>query len=450
MILCKKVFISLFVVFIIFSCTKNDEALDNLSDLYFSVDTLKYDTIFSRIPSTTKKIKIYNKSRHSMFFDEIILDNPNSYYRLNVNGDNSGVYTDISVPANDSLYIFVNVDARYMHEDKPIEIVDEIIFKRGEYNKTMVLQTYIQDVIFLNNEVLTSQTLNSKLPYLVQKHINVPQGNILTITDSTNIFFQKNTSLNISGALIIEGKYGKPVVFRNSRLEKIYNNIPAQWDGINIENSDMVSSINYLICENAVNAIKIKNCKQEIKIENTILKNFSENAITVDNSNLILNNTLIANCANSCLYIYNNSVVKVLHCTLVNYWSYFSYLSNSINITLASKVEVINSIIYGHSYKQVNVSNTKQDIRINNCLIKLPDNNILEYKDVLGDNIYNQKPEFIDVKDYNFFLKDNSPAINTASLEHSLLLKHDLNDVLRVGVGILPDMGSYQYTVFPE
>jgi len=446
MISCNKVFLICCVVFSIFSCSKDYEENDDLSSIFFSLDTLKYDTIFSRIPSTTKRIKIYNKSNSNIVLDQILLENNQSYYRLNVNGQNEGKYANININAQDSLYVFVEINAKYHNSDKPKEILDKLIVRYGDYYKSICLQTFIQDVIFLENEDLKTQEFTSDRPYFIIGNVNIPKSNTLTILDSTHIYFQKKSSLNVYGDILIKGKLHRPVVFMQTRLEKIYQNIPAQWDGIKIIESSKNSEIEYLICKNAINGLQIHNCEAEIKIKNSIFTNFSIDGILVNNASLKAENVLIANCGNSSVYLQGDVDFTAIHCSILNYWTFFSSLSASLNVKInpSSNCEIYNSIIYGNAYNELYMSESNANIIIENSLLKLSNEKIIEYKEYLSNNSFNTNPLFEDVKNLLFYLTEKSPARAIANTNYSIDLPYDIMGNSRIN-NVLPDLGCYQY-----
>ena len=91
---------------------QSDDALitDSSAKLEFSVDTLRFDTVFTELGSATKFIRVYNRHDNPINISEIRLEaGDQSFFRINVDGIPGDPATDIEVPANDSIYIFAEV-----------------------------------------------------------------------------------------------------------------------------------------------------------------------------------------------------------------------------------------------------------------------------------------------------------------------------------------------------
>ena len=93
------------------SCVKEDDYLSNLVDIKFSTDTLKFDTVFTTLGSTTKQVRVYNTSDYPVKFDRVTLKNgADSRFRINADGDTSMIIRDLEIAANDSIFIFIRVN----------------------------------------------------------------------------------------------------------------------------------------------------------------------------------------------------------------------------------------------------------------------------------------------------------------------------------------------------
>lgn len=56
-----------------YSCRKDDFTTDSGAKLSFSTDTLLFDTVFTTMSSTTKRIKVYNKNSDNIIISDIRL-----------------------------------------------------------------------------------------------------------------------------------------------------------------------------------------------------------------------------------------------------------------------------------------------------------------------------------------------------------------------------------------
>jgi len=135
---CFKYFliITLFAAFI--KCERIEWLEDPDIKLGFSTDTVFFDTIFTTIGSTTKQLRVYNRYDQPVKISSITLaGGSKSVFRLNIDGVPGNDATDVEIPAEDSLYIFVEVTLDPNNVDSLLAIHDSIIFitngKRGDH-----------------------------------------------------------------------------------------------------------------------------------------------------------------------------------------------------------------------------------------------------------------------------------------------------------------------------
>src|SRR3989338_1538255 len=99
-------------------------------NLAFSADTLVFDTVFTTIGSTTKKLKIYNKDSKTLNIESIELEGgANSPFRINVDGLSGINFSNLEIEGKDSLFIFVEVTLDPNNQTNPLVIEDRIRFR---------------------------------------------------------------------------------------------------------------------------------------------------------------------------------------------------------------------------------------------------------------------------------------------------------------------------------
>ena len=104
----KVSFFSLLVALTVFSCRPDENFTTNSSDsLEFSVDTLRFDTVFTELGSATRFFKVYNRNDKPIRISNIRIEGTNAaFFRMNVDGIPSNDQTDVEVRAQDSIYVF--------------------------------------------------------------------------------------------------------------------------------------------------------------------------------------------------------------------------------------------------------------------------------------------------------------------------------------------------------
>ena len=112
------------------ACSEQISTDPSLS-LSFSTDTLRFDTVFSGIESITAQVRVRNDNKKAILLDQIALaGGKTSQFRLNVDGMSNAdsKVQNITIPAKDSIFIFVEVTARQTNQSTPLVIRDSIVF----------------------------------------------------------------------------------------------------------------------------------------------------------------------------------------------------------------------------------------------------------------------------------------------------------------------------------
>ena len=132
----SAIFFSFIIMFIVSvsSCDK-DEIIntDSSVKLEFSSDTIIFDTVFTTIGSTTKKLMVYNKEKQKIKISSISLARgQNSPFKINIDGTSATNINDVEIRGGDSLYIFVCVTIDPNKDDNPLIQTDSIILRQME------------------------------------------------------------------------------------------------------------------------------------------------------------------------------------------------------------------------------------------------------------------------------------------------------------------------------
>src|SRR6478752_5367852 len=92
------------------SCKKDSFINSADARLTITIDTLKYDTVFTTTGSITKSFKIINENNQKLRLSSIKLMGGNSsYFKINADGFIGPEVSNIEIEANDSVYVFVSV-----------------------------------------------------------------------------------------------------------------------------------------------------------------------------------------------------------------------------------------------------------------------------------------------------------------------------------------------------
>ena len=107
---------------ILTACNDDDSfSASPFNSLTLGVDTVFMDTVFSKVPASTRSFWIYNKSGDGIRCSNVRLQNGNQTgFRVNVDGINLGEQTgfqtsDIEIRKGDSIRVFVELTSRSSH-----------------------------------------------------------------------------------------------------------------------------------------------------------------------------------------------------------------------------------------------------------------------------------------------------------------------------------------------
>ncbi|MEM6963946.1 MAG: hypothetical protein AAF573_04205 [Bacteroidota bacterium] len=352
-----------------YSCKPTDD-FDTSSDieLGFSLDTLRFDTVFTELGSATRILKVYNPKKKDIQISRISIKNdPGSFFRINVDGIAGNVATDVEIAGNDSLYIFaeVTIDPDNPLSISPFVIEDYLVFEINGNTQELLMEAWGQNANYVpsrfgagetrgfNCDSLTPGALDDFFddpkPYVFYGtfvfqncDITIPagtqiyvHGGIAAQVDAQNMrtFINDGRLIFVNSDLNVLGEQGNPVVFQGDRLEESFQDIPGQWWGV------------YILYDPQVSPQQGTHHIQHAEIKNSIF------GVIVDSTNLNLESTKIYNTSNAglvglsgnvdatnCLF-YNNGAnnVRILkggdynftYCTLASYGVESSALSMS-------------------------------------------------------------------------------------------------------------------------
>lgn len=445
------------LLFCLVACNNEEDLNHNPGfQLSFSQDTISFDTLFSGLPSTTKQLKVYNRSSQSVFINEIGLRNTESAYRLNINGIEANSAKQILIPARDSLYIFIEIGTQPKDEDEARLIEDQIYFNFNSKVQKFELRTWAQDVIRFENENLLSQHWTGKRPYFIDANLYLQQNQSLTIEAGTKVYFQKNAGLHIHGNLKLLGSFSEPVFFGAHRLEELYDQVPGQWEGLYFYADSKSNTISHLQMENAINGIIAQGNDMgdnNIEIDYSHFFNFTNVGVQINNFNLKMHDVLVSNCGKQAILLEGEGNFEIYHSNFVNFWQLssrmtpcFSYLANEDKV---KELKLGNCIIWGAKSNEFEF-NSMGLIRIDNTLIRLSDERQNSYSNIFENCLFNIDPKFANPYKHNYNLtKESELIINKAKPEIAELYPLDFNGLSRIS-DTPPDIGSFEFIVTEE
>ncbi len=422
----------LFVVLIgslLFSACNKDGifTVDPSAKLSFSTDSILFDTLFTSIGSTTRRLKVFNPNKKAVHISQIKLGGGNtSSYQININGHPINQVNGIDLSGNDSLYVFVKVTINPTNANLPFVVADSILFQTNGNLQQVQLEAYGQNAVFVNEKMITQNTIWDKtLPYIIMNPIVVNENVKLTIKEGARVYFHKGAKLDVAGSLQVEGLKNDTVTFTSDRLERIYQDEPGQWNGIHFLNTSINNQLNFTLIKNALIGIQVDqlstNNNPKLLLTNCIIKNMEVTALAMFSTNVTAFNNLIYNCGQFLIYgigggNYNfkqNTLAAIninfARQTPAVYFADFSTQNNSTSTALL-QIDLINNIIWGSLDEELAIDKKGAlaiGLNLTNNLIKT---NTSSFSG--NGNIINENPLFLNSRNEDYMLSANSPCIN--------------------------------------
>lgn len=506
-----KYFLLVFSIFLlILSCNDDDfETVKSSGELKFSRDTIFLDTVFTNISSSTRTLKVYNKSSNNITIPNIKLGRgENSFYRLNVDGIAGKSFENIDILSKDSIFIFIEATIDFSKVSNPI-YTDSIVFDSGDNLQDIDLVTLVQDAHFLfpqrdsqgvkekivlgidseGKEIavegfyLDDDTVwNNDKPYIVYGYVGVPENKSLTINKGVQVHFHKNSGLLVdkNASLKVNGELNEEVIFEGDRLEPGFSEIPGQWGAIWLRAGSKDHEINYAIIKNNTIGILMDSIgslsEPTLKIYNTQIYNTASFGLLGRTANIEGENIVIANNGQSSLACTIGGTYNFTHSTFANYWanSIRDLPTVLINNYLQFSDSNGNESLLGRDLKAANFTNCIIDgsqnieyfldefdgnefqynfknnlLKFNDINGKFTDNPLFNFDDFdhYQDNILNGDPNFKNIDINQYIIGQDSEAKAQADVNSALQVPFDILNVNRTSI---PDIGAYQHIIFEE
>jgi hypothetical protein len=456
----------------LFSCRDDGFDTDPNIKLSFSADSLLFDTVFTTVGSSTKYFKVFNKHHQRINISNVYLaSGQQSFFRINVDGSSGSHIRDVEIPANDSIFVFVEVTIDPVNQDIPLVISESIIFNLNGNYQEVNLVAWGQDAHFIHPNytdangvsyhlIEENTTWTSDLPYVVYGFAVVAPQKILTIEQGAKIHFHNNSSLIFlqGSSLKVNGTMELPVVFQGNRLEPFYREQPGQWGRIWLTATSKDHEIDYAIIKNGTVGLQVDTIGSTsgptLTIRNTIIRNHSLAGLVAQGSNVKAENLVVANCGQHAVLLAIGGTYDFRHCTFANYYNISlrqtpsvllnNYYQDTVGVFHVRdfNLTMSNSIIYGSLQEELHFDffqGSQPELMFNHNLLRTTrDVNEHPFFNILK----NQNPNFLYIASNDYRLRENSPAIGQGDPAIALTIPFDILGHDRTQ---RPDLGAYQY-----
>ena len=373
------------------ACSDDDSFTTNRGNLLtFSVDTVKMDTVFSTVGSSTYTFWVFNNSGDGIRLSTVRLNNGNQTgFRANVDGsylDNTmgSVVTDLEVRKGDSIRVFVELTAPENHQQEPQLVEDALVFDlESGVEQRVVLSAHAWDAQPVNNMTISSDTLieSSKPVVVYGDGIKVDSGAVLTLRNTT-LYFHDGAGLTVNGTLKAEN-----VVMRGDRLDHMFDYLPydrvsGQWQGLHFTASSQRNELTDTEIRNAMSAVvldsaAIDSTSQRLTMTRCVVHNAKGDGVVSHNSNIGLYQCQLTNTLGDCLAVYGG-IADVDQCTMAQFYPFSANRGAAFRFINGDGLMLLctNTIVTGYDddvvMGEVNDTTKVFAYYFDNCLLRTP------------------------------------------------------------------------------
>jgi len=447
------------------SCVKEKINTSSSAKIEFSTDTLHFDTVFTQTGSATRFVKIFNRESDDITLTSVQMMMSNSSFRINVDGLEGPVVKDVRIPANDSIYVFVEVT---VDPDQPTTVSPFVIeeYLQVDYNgaqSKLLIDAWGQNANYIPNRFNRTKvyrldcdqmvTWNDPKPYVIygllyidscvlrilegtQIHIHGGIGRLTDTSGNVNFFNDGNIVIGPQGSIQSLGSPQNPVVFQGDRLEDEFATTPGQWNGIRLLKNSKQNSLVGTIIKNSVFGVYVDSMS-EFTMTQSIIQNTSSTGLFCFHPEKVeVTNSLIAdNGAHSAALSFGGNY-EFKYTTLANFGNDREalFMSNHFCYDFPDctrwpvndlNAEFINCVMTGSNRDEVWLSAREEaeaNLSFDHCLIKVD--------------------ELLDVENYPSFLQDYTISTLNWQRTDSLFENSSEGDFYPDSLSILEEMAT--------
>ena len=405
------------------SCSDNDSfSTDASHRLTFTCDTVRMDTLFAQVPSSTYSFWVHNQSGDGLRLRTVRLERAGqSGFRANVDGTFlNPVVNDLEIRKGDSLRVFVEVTAAENISPDPQLLEDNLLFtlESGVVQKVNLCTYSWNAEQWHDVDITADRTIESSVPIVVYGGINVAEGATVTIKNTT-LYFHDGAGITVSGALVAEN-----VTLRGDRLDHMFDYLPydrisGQWKGVAVK--PKAAGCQFIDCEirNAHDALHCDSTN--VLLTNTVVHNNKGFGLWAHDSEVTISNCVLSNTLNDCLTLLGCQA-SIDHVTLAQFYPFAAPRGAALRFAATEKpmsLTCTNTLATGYEDDVImGESNEQVTFHFTNCLLRTP---AVDDDDSFSDIIWEKKDDEIQGKKhfvlvdednliYDFRLKEESPA----------------------------------------
>ena len=431
-----------FLCLAIVSCSDDDSfSASPANHLTFSTDTVKLDTVFSKVPTATKTFWVYNRSGDGIRCSNIRLANGNQTgFRVNVDGSYLGATSgyqinDLEIRKNDSIRVFVELTSPSNNQEVPTLLQDDLVFSLESGTQQKVnLRAWTWDVEMWTDPVIDSDTtIPASAPIIIYGGLTVNKGATLTIEPGATLFFHADAGMEVYGRLIVNGTPEKNVVLRGDRIDRMFDYLPydrvsGQWNGVHFHESSTDNELVETVIKNAIEGVVMDKAELDenhdrLSMTHCVVHNSKGTGVRTVGSSIRLDHCQLTNAGGDCLAVIGGKA-EISYCTIAQFYPFDASRGKALRMANETEnplkhFDCEGTIVTGYADDELEGEQISDEVdyHFKNCLLRTIVEEEARFEDIIWESPTDEiegKKQFMKIDeenlDYDFHLNEESTA----------------------------------------
>ena len=418
------------------SCISDDFTESSNANLSFSTDTVNFGAVFTDLTTPTARLLVFNKNSQGVKISSIKFADPDTHFRLNVDGVSGSVFNDVEIRGNDSIYVFIECFIEPDESNALRLVSDKLEFITNGVAQYVEVEAWAWNVIRLKNTtILSDTTFTAEKPYIIFDTLRINPNVTLTVEPGAWLLFHDKARMDIHGTLIAQGAVDNMIRMSGDRLDNVlpdvaYDVLAGQWGGINIAPESFGNRIEYVDMRSTEFGLMIDSCgdlsKSKLFLLNSWLHNSQGNVLRSEYAHVDAYGCCFSEAAGSVVSL-TGGLHRFVQCTIANAYLFSSlyeanlYLSHCMpeeaednpNPLMSASFE--NGIIWGEIGSPIEPGDLiGSDVFMQYMLFKADGTDDANFINC----IWNEDPLYYTIRSdyyFNYRLQPESPALSAGN-----------------------------------
>lgn len=253
-------------------CDKRHREGSQGADVYFTVDTVRFDTVMHSTVSSMRKVSLRNDGRREVCVANVRMEGEGaSAFHVVVDGVRYEKFGGATIPAGDSVILILTMYTEEYVPDAFEQLDARVVAEVGERAVALPIRGWNAGWSELEAVVAGNVVVPAGGIRYVPKGTEVQRGATLTLEAGSTLLFGNGAGLCVKGKLEAKGDAQARVCFLPQRMEPYYMRKPGQWAGVMVEAGSEGLGLSHVDVRGAVTGVDIKGKTlggQAVQLEN--------------------------------------------------------------------------------------------------------------------------------------------------------------------------------------